>query len=420
MIKAIVAMTDDRRGIGYKNNLPWHIPSDLKHFKEMTSGCIVVMGYNTMVSLGKPLPNRTNIVIVRNHNDEIIDGFTSTLEENVVDMLREFINSDETVWVIGGAKTYMLLEPIIEEWNITFVNAPTAKVDSYLDLDISRYFDPYAVVKGGSSAPMVKINLNKTNDDPVECWYTKTFIKKDEFKPYPFNLVPQFTNSTLASAYNSYGKIYETMFGPLVNYVMKTHPAHSHYHNARHLAGCGLLMFIIHANLTANGSPYQFVGRATKILTTAMIFHDYFHQNQKEDQLNIQAATDEFLELYRTKRELFSYIGEFTETELVRICSLINYTLYDFDNPYPNAPTGDNEFIYGLVRDIDQLYAAVFFGPEVFDELYQDIGRRFGYPRQAFVKRNVEYVEKIKLYTDVVGSIYKDILPYVVSAHSEL
>lgn len=421
MIKAIVAMSEDSRGIGKDNKLPWYIPGDLKFFKEQTLGAIVVMGYNTMLSLPKgPLPNRTNLVIVRSNTDKLPEGFTAVLESDALGLIKELSYKGELVWIIGGAKTYKLFEDVIEEWYITHVSAPGVEFDTYLDLDLSRYSDPAAAWKGGLSPAMVKLNVDKKEGDPVEAWYHRTYTKKDEFKVCPMDLKPVYMDSTLSNAWAVYGEVYEKMFGPLINYIHRTHPTHSCYHSSHHLAACGALMFVIHAHYTANGAEHRFVSRATKLLATAMLFHDYYHQNAKEDQLNIQAATDEFMEVYRTKRELFAYIGELTDTELVRICSLINYTTYDFDNPYPSAPQGDNEFVFGLVRDIDQLYACAYFSPDIFEALYEDIGKRFDYDRKHFIKRNVDYIAGLNTYTDEVGSIHNYVAKLAIKAHEQL
>ena len=75
----------ENRVIGINNSLPWHISSDLKRFKELTSGNIVVMGRKTFESIGKPLPNRKNYVLTRNKN-LMIDGVTliSSLDDDLV------------------------------------------------------------------------------------------------------------------------------------------------------------------------------------------------------------------------------------------------------------------------------------------------------------------------------------------------
>jgi dihydrofolate reductase len=97
-ITAILAI-DSSMLIGSKNGLPWHIPEDMKRFKEFTTGCIVVMGRNTYLSLPdkfRPLPNRRNIVITRT----MIDGVEcySSIELFIGAMQKEKI---EQIWLIG-------------------------------------------------------------------------------------------------------------------------------------------------------------------------------------------------------------------------------------------------------------------------------------------------------------------------------
>jgi dihydrofolate reductase len=65
MITLIVAL-DAKRGIGVNNTLPWRLPEDLAHFKRITSGHPIIMGRKTFDSIGRPLPNRRNIVVTRN------------------------------------------------------------------------------------------------------------------------------------------------------------------------------------------------------------------------------------------------------------------------------------------------------------------------------------------------------------------
>jgi dihydrofolate reductase len=62
-ISLIAALAKQDRAIGFKNALLWHIPEDFRHFKETTSGHAVIMGENTYRSIGRPLPNRTNIIL---------------------------------------------------------------------------------------------------------------------------------------------------------------------------------------------------------------------------------------------------------------------------------------------------------------------------------------------------------------------
>ena len=66
MVKIAFIWAEDEAGwIGKDNDMPWHLSADLKHFKHLTSGHPVIMGKNTYLSLGRPLPKRTNIVVTR-------------------------------------------------------------------------------------------------------------------------------------------------------------------------------------------------------------------------------------------------------------------------------------------------------------------------------------------------------------------
>ena len=85
MITIVVAMGKNRE-IGADNQLLWHLPKDLKHFKELTSGHPIIMGRKTYESIGKPLPNRTNIVISRK-NDWFEEGILIVGSIDLADQL---------------------------------------------------------------------------------------------------------------------------------------------------------------------------------------------------------------------------------------------------------------------------------------------------------------------------------------------
>lgn len=99
MIKIIVAISKNRV-IGDSNKLIWHLPADLKRFKEVTGGHPIVMGRKTYESIGRPLPNRRNIIITRDENYEV-DGceVVNSIEEALL-----LTNSD--CFIIGGGEIY--------------------------------------------------------------------------------------------------------------------------------------------------------------------------------------------------------------------------------------------------------------------------------------------------------------------------
>ena len=106
MISLIVAVAENGV-IGDRNALLWHISEDLRHFKAVTTGHPVVMGRKTWESLGRPLPNRTNVVITRQNIE--IPGCTvaHSLEEAVA-----LFPGDDEVFVIGGAQIYAQALPL--------------------------------------------------------------------------------------------------------------------------------------------------------------------------------------------------------------------------------------------------------------------------------------------------------------------
>lgn len=119
MTTIVVAM-GEKNEIGFENQLLWHLPKDLKHFKELTSGHPVIMGRKTYESIGKPLPNRTNIVISR-RNDWFEEGIL------IVGSIKEAVKFakkiDENVFVIGGGNIYEQTLDIANKLEVTLVEA---------------------------------------------------------------------------------------------------------------------------------------------------------------------------------------------------------------------------------------------------------------------------------------------------------
>lgn len=109
-------MTSERV-IGKDGNLPWHLPEDLRFFKETTTGHPILMGRKTYESIGKPLPNRRNLVLTRS------ETFQAPGCEilNSVEDLADLVLDDPTVWVIGGAGVYTALLPDLDELLVTHV-----------------------------------------------------------------------------------------------------------------------------------------------------------------------------------------------------------------------------------------------------------------------------------------------------------
>lgn len=117
MIKLIAAVSKNLQ-IGKNNELPWHISEDLKYFRKTTSGQAVLMGRKTFESIGRPLPNRRNIVLTRNTNFSA-DGVevVHTIEEAIA-----LCKSLDQVFIIGGGQIYAAFLPYADELYLTLVD----------------------------------------------------------------------------------------------------------------------------------------------------------------------------------------------------------------------------------------------------------------------------------------------------------
>lgn len=117
----IIAAVAKNNVIGSKNDLPWYLPEDLKHFKEITSGHTVIMGrktYESIVSrLGKPLPNRKSVVITRNNSYPVSEGVEKA------DSLQSAVQKyTENPFIIGGASIFTEGLALADQLIITHVH----------------------------------------------------------------------------------------------------------------------------------------------------------------------------------------------------------------------------------------------------------------------------------------------------------
>lgn len=154
-VEIIVAMSKNR-AIGKNNSLLWHLPADLKFFKEKTTGHAIVMGRKTYESIGKPLPNRQNIIISKKSDYEAAGCI-------VVDSLEQALNQakeQERIFVIGGAQIYqMAMEQAQRLW--------LTSVDT--------------TVEGDAFFP--EINLNQWEEVSRETWF------KDDKNAYNYAFI---------------------------------------------------------------------------------------------------------------------------------------------------------------------------------------------------------------------------------------
>lgn len=106
--------------IGANNSLIWHIPSDLKRFKKITSGHTIIMGRKTFEALPGVLPKRKHIIITRDKNYKV-DNENVEIFHSVDDVLKQFKNSSEEVFIIGGGQIYKQFLPYADKLYLTIL-----------------------------------------------------------------------------------------------------------------------------------------------------------------------------------------------------------------------------------------------------------------------------------------------------------
>ena len=115
----LVFAMSDARVIGRGGGLPWHIPEDLRHFKNVTLGHAVVMGRKTYDSVGKPLPKRRNIIVTRDATLRREGAETAPTLEAALELAYQ---TDEEPRVLGGSQIYELALPLATRMIVTFVH----------------------------------------------------------------------------------------------------------------------------------------------------------------------------------------------------------------------------------------------------------------------------------------------------------
>ena len=119
MTISLIAALDRNRVIGKDNTLPWHLPNDLKHFRDLTQGKPVIMGRKTYESIGRPLPDRINIIITR---DPQYTAAGCVITHSVEDALLAAGDAKE-IMVAGGAEIFRLFLPLVHRLYLTYIDA---------------------------------------------------------------------------------------------------------------------------------------------------------------------------------------------------------------------------------------------------------------------------------------------------------
>jgi len=125
---SLIAAIGRNNELGKNNELLWHLPADMKHFRDTTALHAVIMGRKTFESIGKPLSNRRNIVITRDvrykkNGVEVVHSLAGALDK--------FPDQNEEIFIIGGAELYKQTIEIADKLYITYVNAEDKDADAF-------------------------------------------------------------------------------------------------------------------------------------------------------------------------------------------------------------------------------------------------------------------------------------------------
>lgn len=134
---SIIAAMDEKRGIGKNNQLLFKIPEDFKRMKQLTTGHPIIMGRKTFESIGRALPNRTNIIITRDQNYKVDGAVIVHSLEEAIEKAKESPGSEE-IFIFGGAQIFEQALPIVDRLYLTVVKG---------DFNADAFFPDYSMFK---------------------------------------------------------------------------------------------------------------------------------------------------------------------------------------------------------------------------------------------------------------------------------
>lgn len=155
MLSIIVAASENNV-IGKDNQLLWHLPDDLKHFKRTTRGHHVIVGRKTFESQGKPLPGRTNIIITRKPDYKAEGCFVVNSLDKALDLSQD----DDEPFIIGGEQIYRMALPRVERIYLTRVHSEFKGDTFFPELDMDQWEE-----------------------------ISREYYEKDEKNDYPFSII---------------------------------------------------------------------------------------------------------------------------------------------------------------------------------------------------------------------------------------
>jgi len=133
---SIICAISENRAIGKDNKLLWHITNDLNRFKELTSGHVVLMGRNTFLSIGRPLPNRTNIIITQDKRYKAAGCIVCHSLEEAIETAKQY--EEDEIFIIGGGQIYKQTIGLVDKLYLTVVES---------EFEADTFFPDYSAFK---------------------------------------------------------------------------------------------------------------------------------------------------------------------------------------------------------------------------------------------------------------------------------
>jgi dihydrofolate reductase len=162
--------------IGAGNRVPWHLKTDLKRFKAITLKHAVIMGRNTFASIGRPLPQRLNIVLSRGLGMGAPNLVVARTKEAALKAADDYAleQKQSEIFVIGGAQLYALFEPLCSRVHLTEVMAPAIEGDTHF----THVFDP----RDWEEVEEIETPASAEDDYPARYLVLERRVVKDRFR----------------------------------------------------------------------------------------------------------------------------------------------------------------------------------------------------------------------------------------------
>jgi dihydrofolate reductase len=157
----MIAAVAENNALGKNNELVWHLPNDFKRFKELTSGHYIIMGRKTFESFPKPLPNRTHVVITRQHDYQPEGCIVVNSIENAIKACPE----NDTIYIIGGGEIYNQALAFSDKIEITKVHGDFEADAFFPDINLSEW-------------DLVQSDFNAKDEKHLYDYTYQTFVKK--------------------------------------------------------------------------------------------------------------------------------------------------------------------------------------------------------------------------------------------------